>query len=53
MQGKSALDVSPVELKFGILNVESPDMSSILCAFILGIVCGLLGAFFVMGNAKL
>jgi len=53
MHGKSAFDVSPVELKFGKLNVESPDMSSILCAFILGIVCGLLGAFFVVANSKI
>ena len=51
MKGKNALDVKPVELKFGGINVESPDMASIPCAFIVGVICGLLGAFFVVVNS--
>ena len=53
MKGKNALDVKPVELKFGGINVESPDMASIPCAFIVGVICGLLGAFFVYVNSRI
>ena len=53
MQGKSVIDVQPVELKFGGVNVESPELNSLYCAVIVGIICGLLGAFFVMVNARL
>ena len=53
MQGKSVIDVQPVELKFGGVNVESPELNSLYCAVIVGIICGLLGSFFVMVNARL
>ena len=45
--------MAPVELKFGGVAVESPHINSIICAFIVGVVCGLLGAVFVMVNAQL
>ena len=45
--------MAPTELKFGFVAVESPKLRSIPCAFIVGIVCGLLGAFFVWFNLKL
>lgn len=45
--------MAPVELKFGGVAVESPHISSVICAFIVGVVCGLLGAVFVMVNAQL
>ena len=53
MRGNATLNVKPVELKFGGVPVESPDMSSIPAAIILGIIGGLLGAFFVFVNSRL
>lgn len=53
MLGNATFNVKPVELKFGGVPVESPDMSSIPAAIILGIVCGLLGALFVFVNSNL
>lgn len=52
MKGKATLNVKPVELKFGGVFVESPDISSIPAAIILGIICGLLGALFVVVNSR-
>ena len=52
MKGNASLNVKPVELKFGGVFVESPDISSIPAAVILGIVCGLLGAGFVAVNMR-
>ena len=51
--GKPKIDVKPTELKFGDATVESPSMDSIPAAFIVGIVCGLLGAAFVAVNSRL
>ena len=54
MQGSvTKFDVAPVELKFGGVSVENPDFSTIPCAFIVGIICGLLGALFVFVNSNL
>ena len=54
MQGAiSSFDVAPVELKFGGISVENPDFSTIPCAFIVGIICGLLGALFVVVNSNI
>ena len=53
MKGNATFNVKPVELKFGGVFVESPDMSSIPAAIILGIICGLLGALFVIVNSRL
>ena len=53
MQGKPDINVKPVELKFGGINVESPDIWSIPCALAVGIVCGILGALFVVVNMRL
>jgi H+/Cl- antiporter ClcA len=47
------MNVAPAELKFGGVAVESPRFDSIPCAFIVGAVCGLLGAFFVVINSRL
>lgn len=49
--GKPSVDVAPVELKFGGVAVESPHIDSIPCAFIVGVICGLLGALFVVVNS--
>ena len=53
LQGKPSLNVAPAELKFGGVAVESPAMDSILCAVIVGVICGLLGAAFVVINSRL
>ena len=54
MTSGSANDVSAVhELKFQATFVESPTLSTIPCAIILGIICGLLGAFFIFVNTNL
>ena len=53
MKGNASFNVKPVELKFGGVFVESPDMSSIPAAIILGIIGGLLGALFVFVNSNL
>ena len=51
--GRPTINVTPAELKFGGVAVESPTIDSIPCAIIVGIVCGLLGAVFVVVNSKL
>ena len=54
MTGGDANDVSAVhELKFKSTFVESPSLSSIPTAIILGTICGLLGAFFIFINTNL
>ena len=54
MTSGNANDVSAVhELKFQATFVESPTMSTIPAAIILGIVCGLLGALFIWVNTNL
>ena len=54
MHGGSANDVSAVhELKFKATFVESPTMSTIPAAVILGVICGLLGALFIYVNTNL
>ena len=54
MTGGDANDVSAVhELKFKSTFVESPTLSSIPTAIILGTICGLLGAFFIFINTNL
>lgn len=53
MKGKSALEVQPLELKFGETFVISPDLSFIPCAIIVGIVCGVLGSVFIIVNVRL
>ena len=54
MTSGSANDVSAVhELKFQATFVESPTLSTIPCAIILGIICGFLGAFFIFINTNI
>ena len=54
MTSGSANDVSAVhELKFKATFVESPTMSTIPAACILGVICGLLGALFIWVNTNL
>ena len=49
-----AKDVSAVhELKFKATFVDSPTMATIPAAIIIGIVTGLLGAFFIIVNTYL
>ena len=54
MVSGEANDVSAVhELKFKANFVDSPSMSTIPAAVILGIICGLLGAGFIWVNSNL
>lgn len=53
LKGNPTFDVAPVELKFGGEFIESPKMDALLCACIVGVICGLLGAFFIWFNFKL
>ena len=54
MTSGNANDVSAVhELKFKATFVESPKMSTIPAAVILGVICGLLGSFFIWVNTNL
>ena len=53
LHGKPTMNVEPAELKFGGAPVESPGIDSIPAAFITGVICGLLGAFFVFINTKM
>lgn len=53
VRGEPINEVAPSELKFGQLNVESPRMGSTVAAIILGIICGFLGAFFVVVNSQM
>lgn len=54
MTSGNANDVSAVhELKFKATFVTSPTMSTLPAAVILGVVCGLLGAFFIWVNTNL
>lgn len=54
MTNGNANDVSAVhELKFKATFVTSPTMSTLPAAVILGVVCGLLGAFFIWVNTNL
>lgn len=53
LKGRVTFNVKPVDLKFGGAFVESPDMSSIPAAIILGVIGGLLGALFVIVNSRL
>lgn len=54
MRSGTANDVSAVhELKFKATFVDSPSFSTIPAAVILGIICGLLGSFFIFINAKI
>ena len=39
-------------MKFGLENVTAPNMGSLFSSVVLGIVGGLLGACFVIGNIK-
>jgi chloride channel 7 len=50
----TANDVSAVhELKFKATFVDSPDLTTIPAAIILGVICGILGAFFIYVNTTL
>ena len=50
----TANEVSAVhELKFKSTFVDSPDPSTIPAAIILGVICGVLGAFFIYVNTNL
>ena len=54
MHEGSANDISAVhELKFKATFVESPTLSTLPAAVILGIICGLLGALFIYVNTNL
>ena len=54
MKSGNANDVSAVhELKFKATFVDSPTMSTIPAAIILGVICGILGSLFVFVNTRL
>ena len=47
------MNVEPAELKFGGAPVKSPGLESLPAAIITGVICGLLGAFFVYVNTRM
>lgn len=54
MKDGNSNNISAVhELKFKATFVESPAISAIPAAIIIGIICGLLGAFFIFVNTNL
>lgn len=53
LHGKPTMNVEPAELKFGGAPVESPGIDSLPAALITGVICGLLGAFFVAVNTRM
>jgi len=53
MKGQSITDANSSVLKFGVTNITPPTLDCIPGAFIVGAICGVLGAVFVAVNSNL